>query len=90
MGTMKVKVYYNDSGRIVSCIEIKDKGDVPPTGILHVPGYRESEIELSEDQARLPLIALHVGYSVDFSGARPRLVPLVPPKGRQTRKRQSK
>lgn len=87
---MKVKVFYNDSGRIVSAVEIKEKGEIPPAGILRVPGCREIEIELSEDQARLPLIALHVGYSVDLGGTKPRLVPLAPPKGRQTRGKRSK
>lgn len=87
---MKVKVYYNDSGRIVSSVELKEEGKIPPTGIFRVPGCSEIEIELSEDQARLPLIALHLGYSIDLSGTKPRLMPLASPKGKQTRGKRSK
>jgi hypothetical protein len=77
MDTMKVRVYYDRTGNIMSVVEVKTDPDTPPTGIFSIPGTNELVLDLTESQAAQPLIALHVGYFVDTSQKEPRLIPIV-------------
>lgn len=74
---MKVHVYCNIYGRIVSILEVKEEKEAPPTGLLPMPDLKEYDIELTDEQSRLPLISLHTGYKLDLRREKPRLVPLV-------------
>jgi len=73
---MKVRVYYNRYGKIVSIVEVKTDADHPPAGIFPIPDCESREIELTEDQAETSLILLHTNYSLDLSEGEPRLVPI--------------
>jgi hypothetical protein len=75
---MKVQIFCNNYGRIVSIVEIKEDREAPPTGILPMPDLRKYEMELNDEQANLPFIDLHTGYKLDLRREKPRLVPLVP------------
>lgn len=77
---MKVLVYYNKYNRIVSILNVNENKDVPPAGIFPIPDSNSCEIELTAEQSKIPLIALHIGYDLDFSHGTPRLVPLKPKK----------
>lgn len=80
---MKVRVYYNRSGRIVSIVELKDKRKAPPAGIFPIPDCNDREIALTASQAKMSLIALHTGYRVDLTQKQPRLIPLTPGKDKR-------
>jgi hypothetical protein len=73
---MKIHIYCNNYGRIVSIVEIKEDKEAPPAGVLSIPDFKEYEIELTDEQASMPLIALHAGYRMDLTQLEPRLVPL--------------
>jgi hypothetical protein len=81
---MKVHVYCNNNGRIVSILEVKEDKEAPPTGLLPMPDLKEFDIELTDEQSRLPLISLHTGYKLDLRREKPRLVPLVSKRRKST------
>ena len=83
---MKAHIYCNNSGHIVSIVELKEDKDVPPTGIFPIPDLKEYVIKLTDEQATMPLIELHIGHRLDLTQKEPRLVSIIPKK-RQIKKR---
>jgi hypothetical protein len=86
---MKVRIYSNNDGRIVSIVEVKEEKGAPPTSIFSLPDLKEHLVKLTNEQAAMPLIALHMGHKLDLSQKEPRLISIAPqrrPKaGRRTK-----
>lgn len=71
---MKVRVYHDRDGQIVSIIEIKDEKDIPPASISSIPDTEFFEIKLTEELSKIPLIDLHTKYMIDLMEKKPHLV----------------
>ena len=54
-------------------MEIKEEGN-PEAGLLPIPDCRSGDFELSEEQSKLSLLALHTGYMVEVAKGSPKLV----------------
>lgn len=57
----------------MSIMEMKDGGD-PEAGILPIPDCKSCDIELSKEQSKVSLLALHTGYIIDVAKESPALV----------------
>ena len=75
---MKVRIYYNASGRITSLLELKEDSKAPRAEIFPVADCQSFDLKLTPTQAKMPLIALHIGHIVHHEAGRPQLVPLTP------------
>ena len=73
---MKVKIYIDRYGKIVSLVEDKDDPEAPPAGTFPIPGCRSYELQLTDEQAEESLLVLHMNYELDLSESEPRLVPV--------------
>jgi hypothetical protein len=71
---MKVKVFRDMTNQIVAVIEIKEAPGVPPASILQIPGTTSSDIELTAEQSRMPLLDLHLKHAVEIKDGKPILV----------------
>jgi hypothetical protein len=71
----RVTVFYTRDQKVQSIVSISDQPGAPLAGVMPVQGCESATIELSNDQAELPLIELHTRYRLDL-GERPRLVPV--------------
>jgi hypothetical protein len=73
---MRVQVYYDRYGHIVSVVSPSAEESAPPAGIFPLPDSESFDLDLSEEQERQPLIQLHTQYRLDLSGHKPKLVPI--------------
>jgi hypothetical protein len=71
---VKVNIYLDRYGKIVSLVEVKDDSEAPSAGIFPIPGCESYEVELTDEQAEQQLIFLHTNYELDRSEEKPRLV----------------
>jgi hypothetical protein len=70
---MNVRVFYNRENQIVSIVELKEEKGVPPTSIFAIPDCNYCDVELTAEQARMPLIEIHAKHTVDFREKKARL-----------------
>jgi hypothetical protein len=71
---MKVQIYYDRYGHIVSVISASADEDAPPAGVFPMSDSQRVGLELDSEQEREPLIYLHTQYRLDLTREEPRLV----------------
>jgi hypothetical protein len=67
----RIAVFYDRNGKIASLVGFpRSSADAPPADVFPMQVYQRVEIELDEEQERIPLIDLHTRYRLDIEARR--------------------
>jgi hypothetical protein len=69
----KATVHYDASGRIVAVVLAPEGPNVPPAGILPMPGSKSAEIEIPRELAGMSALEIHESCRVETKGRSERL-----------------
>jgi hypothetical protein len=70
----KATVHYDSTGRIIAVVLAPEGPNVPPAGILPMPGSKSAEIEIPRELVGMSVLEIHEACQVDAKSGTPRLV----------------